>query len=114
MKYARTGERKILHNHSRLSAGIDVVGFGVLFLLKNESQTDWIGEYRHGFIEKEDEFSEHINGEVRNHLKGFGIMGGDMAGRVKNEVCRGKQVKQLILSSTDWVASIHRSSGAMM
>lgn len=68
-----------MHNHSRLSAGNDMVGFGALSLLKNESQADRIGEYRHGFLEKEDKLSEYINGEVRNHLKGFAIMGGDKA-----------------------------------
>jgi hypothetical protein len=66
-------ERKILHNHSRLSAGIDKVGFGVLPLLKNDSQADRVSEYCHGFIKKEDELSEYINGEMRNHLKGFVI-----------------------------------------
>ena len=48
-------ERKILHNHSRLSAGIDRVGFGELPLLKNDSQADRTGEYAYGFIEKENE-----------------------------------------------------------
>ena len=49
-------ERKILHNHSRLSAGIDRLGFSALSLLKNASQAGRIDEYRQGFIEKEDEF----------------------------------------------------------
>lgn len=51
-----------MHNHSRLSAGIDKVGFGELPLLKNDSQAVRTGEYRYGFIEKEDELSEDING----------------------------------------------------
>jgi len=47
-------ERKILHSHSWLSAGIDKIGFGVLPLLKNDSQADRVSEYSHGYIEKEE------------------------------------------------------------
>lgn len=104
-----------MHNHSRLSAGIDKVGFGALPLLKNNSQAGRIGEYRHGFIEKENELPVYINGEMRNHLKGFAIMGRDKAWAGKKmKSAGGKHGKQLILSSTDWVASIYRSSGTRM